>query len=64
MVATIKVEKLHGATFKECARPDCKNPPFRVEARQKIFCSSDCAHLVAVRNSRKRAQERAEKKRR
>jgi hypothetical protein len=54
MVATIQVEKLQGATFKDCARSDCKNAPFRVEARHKIFCSSDCAHLVAVRKSRAR----------
>jgi hypothetical protein len=64
MIATIQVEKLQGATFRECARPDCKNPPFKVEARHKIFCSSDCAHLVAVRNSRKRAEERVERRKR
>jgi hypothetical protein len=62
IIATIQVEKLQGAEFRVCARPDCKNPPFRIEARQKIYCSADCAHLVAVRNSRKRAQVSAEKK--
>jgi len=63
MIATVQLDKLQGAAFRLCARPDCINPPFRVEARQKIYCSSDCAHLVAVRNSRKRAQERTERKR-
>jgi hypothetical protein len=57
IVATIQIDKLTGAEFRVCARHDCKNPPFRVEARQKIFCSSDCAHLVAVRKSRERAAE-------
>jgi hypothetical protein len=62
MIATIQVDALQGVEFRVCARPDCKNPPFRIEARQKIYCSADCAHLVAVRNSRKRAADRAERK--
>jgi hypothetical protein len=57
IIATIQIDKLTGAEFRVCARHDCKKPPFRVEARQKIFCSSDCAHLVAVRKSRERAAE-------
>jgi len=57
IIATIKVDKLQGAEFRVCSRFDCKNPPFKVEARQKKFCSSDCAHLVAVRNSRSRAAD-------
>jgi hypothetical protein len=52
IVFTIQLDRLRGADFKVCARHDCKNPPFRVEARQKIFCSYECAHLVAVRRSR------------
>lgn len=63
IIATIQIDKLAGAEFKVCARPDCKNPPFKVEARHKIFCSADCGHLVAVRNSRKRAREGAGRKR-
>jgi len=57
IIATIQVDALRGAQFRVCARHDCKNPPFRVEARHKIFCSPECAHLVAVRNSRQRAAE-------
>lgn len=63
IIATIWVDALQGAEFRTCARPDCKNPPFRIEARQKIYCSSDCAHLVAVRNSRKRARKGAGRRR-
>jgi len=55
ILATIQVDALRGAEFRICARHDCKSAPFRVEARHKIFCSSDCAHLVAVRKSRERA---------
>ena len=55
IIATIQIDKLIGAEFRICARHDCKNPPFRVESRQKIFCSMECAHLVAVRKSRERA---------
>jgi hypothetical protein len=65
IIATVQVDALQGAQFRVCARQDCKNPPFRVEARHKIFCCSDCAHLVAVRNDRKRkaeAKSRAGKK--
>lgn len=57
IIATIQIDRLTGAQFKVCARYDCRNPPFRVEARHKIFCSPECAHLVAVRNSRQRAAE-------
>jgi hypothetical protein len=60
--ATVQIEKLQKAEFRRCARSDCKNPPFRVETEHKIYCSSDCAHLVAVRNSRKRQAEAAQKK--
>jgi hypothetical protein len=55
ILATIQIDKLQGAEFRVCARHDCKNAPFRVEARHKIFCDAACAHLVAVRKSRERA---------
>ncbi|WP_348265272.1 hypothetical protein P8935_12165 [Telmatobacter sp. DSM 110680] len=55
IIATIQVDALRGAKFRVCARHDCKSAPFRIEARHKIYCDSDCAHLVAVRNSRERA---------
>lgn len=54
IIATIQLDKLQGSTFRICARADCNNPPFKVESRHKIYCSFDCAHLVAVRNSRAR----------
>ena len=57
IIATIQIDKLQGAEFRVCARLDCMNPPFRIEARHKIFCDSACAHLVAVRKSRERAPQ-------
>jgi hypothetical protein len=54
IIATIQLDVLRGAQFRVCARTDCVNPPFKVEARHKIYCSPECAHLVAVRNSRAR----------
>lgn len=62
MIASIQLDKLQGAEFRVCARQDCNNPPFRVGVRHKIFCSTDCAHLVAVRNSRNRVAKRAGRK--
>lgn len=57
IIATIQLDVLRGARFKVCARTGCVNPPFKVEVRHKIYCSHECAHLVAVRNSRARAAE-------
>lgn len=54
IIATLQIDALNGAKFRICARHDCKSAPFKVEARHKIYCSSECAHLVAVRNSRER----------
>ena len=64
IIATIQVDALQGAEYRVCARHDCKSAPFRVEARQKIYCSSDCAHLVAVRQSRERAAKKGKRKNR
>jgi hypothetical protein len=57
MLEATRLDKLLGAEFRVCSRSDCQNPPFRVEARQKEYCSYDCAHLMAVRRSRERAAD-------
>lgn len=57
MIASIQLDKLRGAEFRICARRDCAALPFETGTRQKIYCSSDCAHLVAVRNKRQRDAE-------
>jgi hypothetical protein len=58
VILSIQLDKLQEAEFKVCARPDCQEPPFRVGARSKEYCSYDCAHLMAVRSSRKRAKNK------
>ncbi len=50
----IKLDKLQGIEYKWCERSDCPNS-YRIETRHKRkYCSPECAHIVAVRNSRAR----------
>lgn len=62
IIASIQIDALQGSQFKVCARHDCHSAPFKVEARQKIYCSAECAHLVAVRESRKRQAGQSQNK--
>jgi hypothetical protein len=65
IIATIQLDVLSGSQFRYCARKDCKAPVFELESRhERIYCSTDCAHLVAVRNSRARAQKPKRRKKR
>ena len=50
--ASIAFDLLQGTKFSLCRRRDCAKP-FVANRRGKLFCCYDCAHLVAVRNSRK-----------
>jgi hypothetical protein len=59
MIASIQLDKLQQAKFRVCARTDCTGPPFKVPTRQKIYCSSKCAHLAAVRADRARKADSA-----
>jgi hypothetical protein len=62
VVASIQIDKLLGAEFRYCARPDCKKP-FQIESRhQRIYCSTDCAHYMAVKNSRARAAKNEDRR--
>jgi hypothetical protein len=55
--ALVTLEKVLGLEFRFCARTDCKQL-YQVESRHfRKFCSSECAHLEAVRNSRSRKQK-------
>jgi hypothetical protein len=58
IIATIQLDVLAGSQFRYCKRNDCTAPPFKLESRhERVYCSSDCAHLVAVRNSRARVKK-------
>jgi len=53
-VAQLFLEKLSGAQHGWCARPDCDRR-FRIESKHdRKYCSSDCAHVMAVRAARER----------
>lgn len=61
--AQLFLEKLSGAEYGWCARPDC-NKFFRLESKHfRKYCSQDCAHVVAVRTSRERKQQRPKRRR-
>jgi hypothetical protein len=40
-------EKLE--SLRKCENPDCAAPYFIARRRNKVFCSEDCAHLIAAR---------------
>jgi hypothetical protein len=51
--ALIAFDLLQGSKFSLCKRTDCSKP-FVANRRGKQFCSYNCAHVMAVRKSRKR----------
>jgi hypothetical protein len=56
---TVTADLLNKAEFRTCARIDC-GQPFKVESKHdKKFCSRACAHLEAVRRSRKATKKGA-----
>ena len=53
MLATVQFKLAQGATFKACARKDCRLP-FEVSSRHKRrFCTQYCAHITSLRKRRK-----------
>jgi hypothetical protein len=57
VLSMLKIEKAGGAEFRWCARTDCVKGIFRIESgHSRIYCSTRCAHIVAVRNSRARSK--------
>jgi hypothetical protein len=63
IIAAIHLDFLQGAQFRSCAREDCSSPPFRADDPRKKYCSHECGHLVAVRESRKAERKKAKRKR-
>ncbi len=55
--AQVFFEKLSGVEFRWCARADCDEMFRKETGHDKIYCTSDCAHLAAVRASRARASK-------
>jgi len=51
--ALVQFKLVQGATFKACARKDCRLP-FEVTSRHKRrFCCQYCAHITSLRHRRK-----------
>jgi len=61
MVATTHLGMLHDTHFRNCARADCRIPFPRLSDHKQIYCSKECAHVMAQRELRKR--EKKEQKR-
>jgi hypothetical protein len=55
--AQVFFEKLSGVEFRWCSRPDCSQMFRKETGHDKIYCSSECAHLMAVRASRARSNK-------
>jgi hypothetical protein len=56
--AQLFFEKLSGAEYGWCARPDCSEY-YRLESKHhRKYCSQECAHVVAVRAARERTAQR------
>jgi len=53
MTTTTQIDLLLGARFRYCRRPDCNIPFPVVTKHRKIYCSWYCAHIEAVRRTRK-----------
>jgi hypothetical protein len=51
---SIQYDHLQGHTNRYCARPDCGKIFLLGYRREKIYCSIECAHVMAVRKSRAR----------
>jgi len=62
--AQLFLEKLSGAEYGWCARPDCPEW-YRLESKHpRKYCSQDCAHVIAVRASRERKVKRGKRHKR
>jgi hypothetical protein len=52
IAATLHIDKVIGTTYRFCKREGCPVSFPLGSQRTRIFCSYECAHLQAVRNSR------------
>jgi hypothetical protein len=53
ILATVQFKLVQGATFRTCARKDCRLP-FEVTSRHtRRFCTQYCAHITSLRQRRK-----------
>jgi hypothetical protein len=55
--AQVFFEKLAGVEFRWCARGDCSEMFRKETAHNRIYCSPECGHVMAVRASRGRVKK-------
>jgi hypothetical protein len=60
LVATTHMGLLRHAKFESCARADCGIPFPRLSDHNQLYCSPECAHVVAQRALRKRKKREEE----
>jgi len=61
LVATTHLGLLRHADFNSCARRDCGIPFPRRSGHNQIYCSTECAHVVAQRALRERKKTEEER---
>lgn len=61
---SIVLDRLARGIWKICARPDCGAVFPQTSRRTKLYCSYDCAHLQAVRNSNIEKEKRSKSRKR
>lgn len=54
IAATLFIDKALGASYRSCSRSDCRELYLVESKHPRKYCSPECAHLMAVRDSRTR----------
>jgi hypothetical protein len=62
LVATTHLDLLRHADFESCARADCGIPFARLSDHNQIYCSTECAHVVAQRALRQRKKREEDRR--
>jgi hypothetical protein len=57
----LQLKELRGQRFRSCARQDCGQIYEITSTHERLYCTSECAHLVAVRRSRNRSLPKRKK---
>ncbi len=60
--AQVFFEKLSGVEFRWCARGDCDEMFRKETAHNRIYCSPECGHVMAVRAYRSQANQASVRK--
>jgi hypothetical protein len=53
----LQLKELQGQRFRACARHDCARIYEVTSSHSRLYCTAECAHLVAIRRARTRTRE-------